>query len=328
MHPRAYVIIALIAGAGIALASLPRAFGENTDPLTAIWNAISDLQAKTNAVQQQQASIQQEINDLKVRVASQSTNQLSSASSNAGTDLYPVISIQQGGTAGQQLVHIVVQNAGSEPALGVKLTVFYKLSLFDVNSIAGSPCTDQGRGIIECDIGTIGAAQQASVVIAATAKENDQKATIIADVSSDTPDPDPGNNYQSYDFTTTAGPLAGNSVEQNANEPQQPSSGDKTVSRQSNETSSSNSTAAAPLSSQGSQQVANQGNQTASSTASSSQGTGQGESPPSQQVGQETNQTSSSTSPPSSTTSSPSAGDNQSQQAANPAGNQTSGSGG
>jgi hypothetical protein len=319
MQARAYVIIALIAGAGIALASLPRAFGENTDPLTAIWNAISDLQAKTNAVQQQQASIQQEINDIKARVAYQPTNQVSSDSSNAGTDLYPVISIQQGGTASQQLVHIVVQNAGSEPALGVKLTVFYKLSLFDVNSIAGSPCTDQGRGIIECNIGTIGAAQQASVVIAATAKENDQKATIIADVSSDTPDPDPGNNYQSYDFTTTAGPLAGNSVEQNTNEPQQQGSGDKTVSRQSNETSSSNSTAAAPLS--------GQGNQTASSPASSSQGTGQGESSQSQQVSQDTNQTSSSTSPPSSTTSSPSAGDNQSQQAANPAGNQTSSSG-
>lgn len=231
------LIVSLVAGLAV-LGILPVAFGQDSrNPLQALWDSIYDLQKRSD-------SLQDQIDELK---QSGSTGESAEPSSEVSVEL----EIQGSELDEVAEIRAIVSNDGPDRAAGVRLTIFYKMPLFDIYYLEGGDCADLGRGIIECSLGTIAAQEQSTVTIGAAAREGDHKTTWTADVSSTTTDRIPTNNHKSIEFVTVrpdvesevAGDLdddpsqtdtgesdapAGNSTNENEEQPQSETDGNQT----------------------------------------------------------------------------------------------------
>jgi hypothetical protein len=189
------VVLAFVIGATISQASFAFADDSSTNPFRAIWEAISELQTKTD-------SLQAQIDDLKAQRVAAAPEQAEARVSE------PSIAIEVGaGDAGQTAIKVIARNAGPENAVGVKLSTYYQMTLFHVNSIQGAECTDQARGIIECYLGTIDAGSETTVTINASPSALGQQAIITTDISSITSDANPANNHAEAVFVTSEAPV-------------------------------------------------------------------------------------------------------------------------
>ncbi|MEO9294512.1 MAG: hypothetical protein ABI347_02815 [Nitrososphaera sp.] len=194
-RPLAFVVLAFVIGATISQASFAFADDSSTNPFRAIWEAISELQTKTD-------SLQAQIDDLKAQRVAAAPEQAEARVSE------PSIAIEVGaGDAGQTAIKVIARNAGPENAVGVKLSTYYQMTLFHVNSIQGAECTDQARGIIECYLGTIDAGSETTVTINASPSALGQQAIITTDISSITSDANPANNHAEAVFVTSEAPV-------------------------------------------------------------------------------------------------------------------------
>lgn len=241
----AFVALAFVIGATISQASFAFADDSTTNPFRAVWQAISELQTKTD-------SLQAQINDLKSQQASSGPSALQQIPERI-SDLSVATEIGAG-QSGQTLIQTIVKNAGPENAVGVKLSVYYQPSLFQVNYITGEECTDGGRGIVECYLGTLDSATDKTITIDATPVSLGQQASIIADISSITTDPNLTNNHSESTFVISATPVAvpsqpqpqqapaAGGASQPATEITTPSTSNSTASEPGNVPPSSNST--------------------------------------------------------------------------------------
>ncbi|AIF83493.1 hypothetical protein NTE_01429 [Candidatus Nitrososphaera evergladensis SR1] len=193
--PIAFVVLAFVIGATISQGSFAFADDSSTNPFRAIWEAIGELQTKTD-------SLQAQIDDIKTQQQQEGASPSAAGQAvtkNSETSLSIDLS---GGQPGQTLISLVARNAGPDSAVGVKLSTYYQMSLFRVNHIDGAQCTDQARGIIECYLGTIESGGEARITIDATTLQIGQQAIITADASSITKDVNPGNNHAETVFVT------------------------------------------------------------------------------------------------------------------------------
>lgn len=202
--PMGFVLLAFVIGATISQASFAFADDSATNPFRAIWDAIGDLQAKTE-------SLQSQIDELKTQPGTTTAvSQIVTKTSDSSLAIEVA-----GGQSGQTLVTFIVRNSGPDNAVGTKLTAFYQPSLFQINFVQGADCSDGSRGIIECYLGTLTSGSEARVTIDATPVSLGQQAIITADLSSITRDTKPVDNHAEAVFVTSTAPV----VEQ---QPQQP----------------------------------------------------------------------------------------------------------
>jgi hypothetical protein len=195
-RPIAFVVLAFMIGAIISQGSFAFADDSATNPFRAIWEAIGELQTRTD-------SLQAQIDDIKTNGVAASEEQPDAKVSETSL----VIDIGSG-DLGQTVIDIVATNTGPESAVGVKVLTYYQMSLLDVYFIDGAQCTDQARGIIECYIGTIESGGAAQITIDATPLQLGEQAIITSDVSSITEDSDPANNHAEAVFITSEAPVA------------------------------------------------------------------------------------------------------------------------
>ncbi|MEW5841114.1 hypothetical protein [Nitrososphaera sp.] len=197
----AFVVLAFVIGATISQGSFAFADESPANPFRAIWEAISELQTKTD-------SLQRQIDDLREqqRMAGPDQQLLSQQAPTKISESSIAVEVS-GGQAGQTLVSLALRNAGPENAVGVKVSTYYQPALLKVNFIEGAECSDQARGIIECYMGTLDAGSETRIVIDATPVELGQQAIITADISSITKDADPTNNHAESVFITSATPV-------------------------------------------------------------------------------------------------------------------------
>lgn len=193
--PLGFVLLAFVIGATISQASFAFADDSATNPFRAIWDAIGELQTRTE-------SLQSQINDLKTQQGTTApVTQIAKTSDGS-------LAIEvAGGESGQTLVTFVARNSGPDNAVGTKLTAFYQPSLFQINFIQGADCTDGSRGIIECYLGTLATGSETRVTINATPVSLGQQAIISADLSSITRDTNPADNHAEAVFTTSTAPV-------------------------------------------------------------------------------------------------------------------------
>ena len=195
-RPLAFVVLAFVVGATISQASFAFADDSSTNPFRAIWDAISELQTKTD-------SLQAQIDDLRELRGTAATEPVAAARISE-----PSVAIEVGsGQSGQTIIQVIARNAGPENAVGVKLSTYYEMSLFSVNFIEGAECTDQARGIIECYLGTLDAGSEARIAIDVTPVSLGQQAVITTDISSITEDANPANNRAEMTFITSEAPV-------------------------------------------------------------------------------------------------------------------------
>jgi hypothetical protein len=188
----AFVLLALLAG-GI-VSQLPAAMADDSaNPFSALWDAIFDLQNRDDALQAQIDELRAERSALLVQAGEPAL----------ASNLYASIDVEA--EDGRTLVHVTAGNNGPDRAAGVKLTTFYLMPLFEINSIDGSLCEDKSRGIIECIVGTLEEGQEYAVTIDATARESGMANTWTVDVSTTTGDSDYSDNHVTYDFETGSG---------------------------------------------------------------------------------------------------------------------------
>jgi hypothetical protein len=188
----AFVLLALLAG-GI-VSQLPAAMADDSvNPFSALWDAVFDLQSRDDALQAQIDELRAERSALLVRAGEPAL----------ASNLYASIDVEA--EDGRTLVHVTAGNSGPDRAAGVKLTTFYLMPLFEINSIDGSLCEDKSRGIIECIVGTLEEGQEYAVTIDATARESGMANTWTVDVSTTTGDSDYSDNHVTYDFETGSG---------------------------------------------------------------------------------------------------------------------------
>jgi len=223
--PLAFVLLAFVIGATVSQGSFAFADDSATNPFRAIWDAIGELQVKTE-------SLQAQIDDLKSQQGTVVSAQTITKSSEVSLD----IDIS-GGDGGQTLITLVAANAGPDSAVGVKLTTFYETPLLRVNFIDGAECSDGSRGIIECYLGTITEDSEARVVIDADPILLEQRAIVTADISSITDDSDLGNNHAESVFVTSFNPVVQPSQEeeqeeQPSQEPEETGQGEGTSEEQ------------------------------------------------------------------------------------------------
>ncbi|MEP0826554.1 MAG: hypothetical protein HRF40_13815, partial [Nitrososphaera sp.] len=191
-----FVMLALLAG-GIVV-QLPLAAADDSDsPFSALWNAIFDLKSRDDQLQAQIDELRSERQSLPVQISGAEATRLVS-------DLYANIEVQAL-EQGRTIVHITAGNNGPDRAAGVRLTAFYLMPLFEINSINGDLCMDKSRGIIECIIGTIEQGQQVVISIDTTAREFGRSNTWTVDVSTTTDDANYSNNHVTYNFETGSG---------------------------------------------------------------------------------------------------------------------------
>ncbi|WP_415283010.1 hypothetical protein [Candidatus Nitrososphaera sp. FF02] len=225
-RPIAFVVLAFMIGAIISQGSFAFADDSATNPFRAIWEAIGELQTRTD-------SLQAQIDDIKTNGVAASEEQPAAKVSETS------LAIDIGsGDAGQTVIDIVATNAGPESAVGVKVLTYYQMSLLDVYFIDGAQCTDQARGIIECYVGTIESGGAAQITIDATPLQLGEQAIITSDVSSITEDSDPANNYAEAVFITSEAPVALSPQEQEEEEEpveEQPASSDGSSEEQQGE---------------------------------------------------------------------------------------------
>ena len=190
--PVAFVLLAFLIG-GVA-SQVPFAFADSSaNPLQAIWDAISALSNK-------QENLQVQIDELRETIK----NDHISSTQSEGPQSEPSIKIEleSGEQSSSTIIHLIASNAGPDKAIGVKVTFFYEMSLFDIKSISGEQCEDLSRGIVQCFIGTIGSKEEYPITIAADAKTLNEKSSLVADISSITKDTDPSNNHTDLQFVT------------------------------------------------------------------------------------------------------------------------------
>lgn len=190
----AFVLLAFVIGAAISQGSYAFADDSATNPFRAIWEAIGELQTKTD-------SLQSQIDELKeqgVVVSSGEQIQVNTADASLAVDV--------GSDDFQTVIDVVATNSGEDSAVGVKILTYYQMSLLDVTFIDGAQCTDQARGIIECYVGTIESGGEEHITIYATPSQLDEQAIITADISSITKDADPTNNHAELVFITSEEP--------------------------------------------------------------------------------------------------------------------------
>lgn len=207
--PLAFVLLAFVIGATVSQGSFAFADDSATNPFRAIWDAIGELQVKTE-------SLQAQIDDLK----SQQGTTVAAQTVTKNSEVSLAIDVA-GGDDGQTLITLVVANAGPDSAVGVKLTTFYETSLLRVNFIDGAECSDGSRGIIECYLGTITEDSESRVVIDATPVVLEQRAIVTADISSITDDSDLSNNHAESVFVTSFTPIVQPSQEEQEEQPSQ-----------------------------------------------------------------------------------------------------------
>lgn len=195
--PVAFVIIAFLIGATISQGSFAFVDDSSTNPFRAIWDAIGELQTKTDTLQAQ-------IDDLK---AQQGTAVAASPVATKTSDGSVHVEVS-GGESGQTIVTIFTRNSGPDSAVGAKLTVFYETSLLRVNFIEGADCSDGSRGIIECYLGTVEDGSDAIVTIDADPIILEQSSRIVAEFSSITRDANPADNHAELLFVTGIAPVA------------------------------------------------------------------------------------------------------------------------
>src|SRR5687767_3161435 len=110
-RPLAFVVLAFVVGATISQASFAFADDSSTNPFRAIWDAISELQTRTD-------SLQSQIDDLK-ELRSTATTEPAVATRISE----PAVAIEVGsGQSGQTIIQVIARNAGPENAVGVKLS--------------------------------------------------------------------------------------------------------------------------------------------------------------------------------------------------------------
>jgi len=190
--PVAFVLLAFLIG-GVA-SQVPFAFADSSaNPLQAIWDAISALSNK-------QENLQVQIDELRETIK----NDHISSTQSEGPQSEPSIKIEleSGEQSSSTIIHLIASNAGPDKAIGVKVTFFYEMSLFDIKSISGEQCEDLSRGIVQCFIGTIGSKEEYPITIAADAKALNEKSSLVADISSISKDTDPSNNHADLQFVT------------------------------------------------------------------------------------------------------------------------------
>jgi hypothetical protein len=119
---------------------------------------------------------------------------------------------------------LLYQFHGPERAAGVRLTMFYKMSAIHVENISGEGCRDLSRGIIQCDLGTIEASGQSSVLVEAR-QIGEQSSTLTVDLSSTTTDGDSTNNRYVGEIKVGSGEPAGADSEDAENAIPGPSDG-------------------------------------------------------------------------------------------------------
>jgi hypothetical protein len=189
----AFVVLALLVG-GI-VSQLPSALADDSEnPFSAMWDAIFDLQSRDDDLQAQIDELRAERNAL----AAQTGEPV------LVSGLYAEIEVETT-EDGRTLVYITAGNGGPDRAAGVKLTTFYLMPLFEINSISGDQCEDKSRGIIECVLGTLEEDEESVITIDATARESGQANTWTVDVSTTTDDSDYANNHATYNFETGSG---------------------------------------------------------------------------------------------------------------------------
>ncbi len=192
--PMGFVLLAFVIGATISQGSFAFADDSATNPFRAIWDAIGELQVKTD-------SLQAQIDDLKTQGTTVTTTQVVKTSDGS-------LSIDvSGGESGQTIITFTVRNLGPDSAVGAKLTAFYQPSLFQINFVQGAECSDGARGIIECYLGTIPVGSNSIVMVDATPRTLGQEAKIVADFSSITRDANPANNHAEVAFITSNQPF-------------------------------------------------------------------------------------------------------------------------
>lgn len=208
-RPVAFVVLAFLIGAVISQGSFAFADDSATNPFRAIWEAIGELQTKTD-------SLQAQIDEIKTQgVAVSSGEQIETNTSDTS------LAIQVGHDDFQTVIDVAATNSGGNSAVGVKILTFYQMSVLDVTFIDGAQCTDQARGIIECYVGTIESGGEAHVTIYATPAQLGEQAIITADVSSITKDSDPANNHAELVFITSEEPVAVLPVQVEEQEPEE-----------------------------------------------------------------------------------------------------------
>lgn len=187
----AFVVLAVLAGSVIS--QIPSALADDSaNPFSAMWDAIFDLQSRDKDLQAQIDELRAERDAL-----------LGQTEPAFVSDPYAQIKVDV--TDGRTLVYITVGNSGPDRAAGVKVTAFYLMPLFEINSIDGNQCEDKSRGIIECILGTLEAGQESVITIDATARESGEANTWTVDISTTTDDADYANNHVTYDFETGSG---------------------------------------------------------------------------------------------------------------------------
>jgi hypothetical protein len=190
----ALITVALLVG-GI-ISQLPSALADDSDnPFSSLWDAIFDLQSRDDDLQAQIDELKAERNALLAQTGAEPV---------FVSDPYAEMEVETT-EDGRTLIHVTVGNTGPDRAAGVKLTAFYLMPLFEINSIDGDQCEDKSRGIIECALGTLEADQESVITIDATARESGEANTWTVDISTTTDDADYTNNHVTYDFETGSG---------------------------------------------------------------------------------------------------------------------------
>lgn len=228
--PVAFVVVAFMIGATISQGSYAFADDTATNPFRALWDAITELQTRTD-------SLQAQIDEIKERGVAVSTGEQVEVST-ADTSL----ELDVGSDDFQTLINVVAANSGDDSAVGVKILTYYQMSILDVTFIDGAQCTDQARGIIECYVGTIEPDGEARITIYAMPSQLDEQAIVTADVSSITKDADPANNHAELVFITSEEPVLVEEEEQEEQPSEEAPSEEQPSEESSEETSSEEQT--------------------------------------------------------------------------------------
>ena len=180
-------LLLAVIGAGLIFQAPSALADDSANPFLALWDAILNLQSKDEDLQNQIDELRAE----RVQIAQEPE---------LVSDLYTEIHVAT--ENGHTLVHVKAGNAGHDRADEVKLTAFYLMPLFEINSINRDSCEGKSRGIIECSLGNLESGQEITIVIYATARESGEANTWTVDISSSTKESDFSNNHVAYDFDT------------------------------------------------------------------------------------------------------------------------------
>jgi len=197
--PLSFVLLAFLIGA--VTSQIPFAFADSSaNPLQSIWDAINSLSSK-------QENMQAQIDELRATIESERSTVIETNGPQSEASIK--IEVEGGEKLGSTIVHLIAYNAGPDNAVGVKVTFFYEMQLFEIESTSGEQCEDLSRGIIQCFIGTIASGEQYPITIVANSKVLDEKSNMVVDVSSITTDTEPSNNHVNLQFITGEIPKTG-----------------------------------------------------------------------------------------------------------------------